>query len=185
MDRLAHQAARSQFVTVIAWIFIALSGFSAFMAVLQNIMLHFMFNSEFGKAMPAPPSEMGPVFGFIFGHMQWFFIGFLVLSLVSLAAAIGLLRRHEWARWLFIALMGLAIAWQPLGLALQSAMIPSFDAPLAGAPAGIEAGFRTMTIVIRIFSAVVALAFCGVFGWIVKRLLAADIRAEFRSASSP
>jgi len=184
MDTLPDQPPRSQFVTVLAWIFIVLSGFTALIAVVQNIMFHLVFERGFGKGVPPPPQEMGEVFAFIFDHMQWVFAGFLVLSLLGLTAAIGLLRRYEWARWLFVALMGLAIAYQVLGLALQSVMMPSFDMPLAHAPEGVAAGFRTMTIVIRIFSAVMALAFCGVFGWIIKRLLAADIRAEFRSRSS-
>jgi len=185
MDTLPGQVPRSQFVTVLAWIFIVLSGFTALIAVLQNIMFHLVFERGFGECVPPPPSEMGAVFTFIFDHMQWVFAGFLILSLVSLTASIGLLRRQEWARWLFVALMGVAIAYQLLGLVLQSVMMPSFDIPLAKAPEGVAAGVRTMTIVIRIFSAVMALAFCGVFGWIIKRLLAADIRAEFRSRSSP
>jgi hypothetical protein len=184
MNTLPDRAPRSQFVTVLAWIFIVLSGFTAFIAALQNIMIHVMFEGGFGKGMPPPPPETGPAFGFIFGHMQWFFAGFLVMSLVSLAASIGLLRRQEWARRLFVALMVFAIAYQLAGLGLQSVMMSSFDRPLAGAPDGFDAGFRTMTIVIRIFSVVMALAFCGVFGWIIKRLFAADIRAEFRSPSS-
>jgi hypothetical protein len=184
MNTLPDQAPRSQFVTVLAWIFIVLSGFTAFIAALQNIMFHVMFERGFGKGMPPPPHEMGPAFGFIFDHMQWFFAGFLIMSLVSLAASVGLLRRQEWARWLFVGLMVLAIAYQLLGLVLQSVMMPSFDLPLANAPEGVATGFRTMTIVIRIFSAVMALAFCGLFGWIVKRLLAADIRAEFGARSS-
>lgn len=176
---------RSQFVTGLAWAFIALSGFTTFIAAMQNLIVHLMFRGEMREAMRNAPVPAG--FGaaaFLAQHIEWFFLGFLLVSALTLAVSIGLLRRHEWARRTFIGLMGFGIAWQLFGLAMQFVMMPSFQASLADAPAGFADGFRTMTLMIRVVSGVMALGVCALLGWIIKRLLAADVRAEFGSHPS-
>ena len=89
---------RSTFVTVVAWIFIALSGFGALVGILQNIMLQTVLRSEeFGQAMQAAPLQPGlpPFATFMFEHFQWFFLAALLANVVMLVVSIGLLKRRK------------------------------------------------------------------------------------------
>ncbi|MFC5490282.1 hypothetical protein [Dokdonella soli] len=174
---------RSSFVSVLAWVFIALSAFTTLIGVMQNVMLHLMLRGEMGAAMRSAPEPAGMpgAASFLMRHVDWLFAGFLMVSTLTLAAAIGLLRRHEWARRVFIALLGLGIAWQLAGLVMQFLMMPAFLAPLAQAPDGFAKDFRAMTVAILAFSAIMALGFCVLFGWLIKRLMSTAVRAEFAS----
>lgn len=117
--------ARSTFVTVLAWIFIALAGFATFISILQNIMIAFVF--PMAQMQAAATQQGAPWFAaWMIQHFQLFFLLFLVASASCLAAAIGLLRRKNWARLLFIALMLLGIAWNVAGLVLGAFFLSSF-----------------------------------------------------------
>jgi len=175
---------RSTFVTVLAWVFIGLSGFATLIAVLQNLMLQWLFLPAMQQAPQQPPLPPGlPVpMHWMFGHFAWFFRAFLVISALTLVAAIGLLRRHEWARRLFVGLMGLAIAYQLLGLAWQwwfMGTMPGFMQAF-GAPADMAVVMRGFLRAVQVFSALVALGLCVLFGWILRRLCSAPVRDEFR-----
>jgi hypothetical protein len=116
---------RSGFVTGLAWTFIALAGFSTVIAVLQNIMLALMFPSEelrtsMQEAEKAQP--MPAVFRFMFENFRFFFIAFLVLSAGTLITAIGLLKRQNWARLIFIGIMALGVVWNLGSLAMPFIM---------------------------------------------------------------
>ncbi|MBD8881396.1 hypothetical protein IHE49_12985 [Rhodanobacter sp. 7MK24] len=174
---------RSTFVTVLAWVFIGMAGFATLIAALQNLMLQWLFLPAM-QAQPMPPLPQGmPVpMQWMFGHMAWFFRAFLLVSSLTLIAAIGLLRRHEWARRMFIGLMGFAIAYHLLGLAWQWWFMGSMDtfvhAP--GMPADASAVMHGFMRAIQLFSTLMALGFCVLFGWIIRRLHSAQVRDEFR-----
>ena len=82
-------AERSGFVTVLAWIFIALAGFSTLISIFQNIMLVLMFPAEeftaatrqLGNRQSAPP-----VFDFIAIHYSDSIDLADVASLVSMSS---------------------------------------------------------------------------------------------------
>ena len=58
MDIVTNQTPRSTFVTVVAWIFIVLSGFASVIGALQNIMLRYMMPTEdMHKAMSQAPTN--------------------------------------------------------------------------------------------------------------------------------
>jgi len=108
-----EQVQRSTFVSVLAWIFIVIAGFALLISILQNIMITAMFPmEEMQKSLNAPEAqEMPAVARFMFSHFTLFFRAFLVVTLVTFISAIGLLKRKNWARIIFIALMALGIAW--------------------------------------------------------------------------
>lgn len=70
---------RSTFVSVVAWIFIVISGFATFISILQNIMFHTLFpreemnqafqHTEQGEQIPA-------VVNFMFNHFDLLLIFF-------------------------------------------------------------------------------------------------------------
>lgn len=180
----AGAPARSTFVTVIAWTFIVLAGFASFISVLQALMFFFLFPDDmFTAARAAKGVENMPAFPrFMFQHMLGFFVLFWSTCVVTLVSAIGLLRRKNWARLVFIALLALGIVWNLSGLWLQQQMMASFSKPPpAHDPrmADFQAGFETMMTVMRFAMATFAIAISALFAWIIKRLVSRPVRTEF------
>jgi hypothetical protein len=95
-------------------------------------------------------------------------------SALTLASSIGLLKRKNWARLIFVGLMALGIVWNLGGIVLQFAMFASMQNGF-GHP-GMEVFFIAMSAVSILF----AFGFSGIFGWIAKRLLSPAIAAEFK-----
>lgn len=173
---------RSTFVTVLAWIFIGLAGFASLIGVMQNLMLELVFQPELNQAMAhAPPTDMPAPFAFMTAHMAWFFRGVLLLSLLMLAAAIGLLLRKNWARLLFIGLMVFAIVYQLGGLVAQWWMFQSMHKLMLppNAPADFARGMATMLTIMRVFGLLLAAGLCGLFGWLIYKLRKLEVRQEF------
>ncbi|HTV84586.1 MAG TPA: hypothetical protein VME63_04230 [Dyella sp.] len=186
---------RSTFVTVLAWIFIGLTGLASLISLLQNLMLQMVFvplmaqqHTHLSQGMPpGMPVQMG----WMFDHLIWFFRLFLLMSLSVLIASIGLLLRKEWARKLFIGLMGFGMVYQVAGLFFQwwyfNAVFDHFPMPPHPKPDAqqvmqVMQGFINA---MRIFSALMAIGIAGLFGWIIKKLASAPIRREFRPVPVP
>jgi hypothetical protein len=173
---------RSNFVTVLAWIFIVLSGFAVFVSILQNVMITYLFPMErIQEVMQEQQAQqhIPGAFRFLFNNFAWFFRAFLVISLAVLAASIGLLRRKNWARIAFIMLMALGILWNLGGVALQSILLSSFPPFPHEASAEMAENFSRMLIVMKIATAFMVVAFSALFGWIIWKLVSPQIRAEF------
>ena len=170
----------AQFVTTVAWVFIAFCGFGTVIAILQNVMVNAFFPVEQMKqATTAPGAEKLPaLFRIMTDNIRFFFAAVLVVSASMLGAAVGLLKRREWARRFFIGFLFLAIVWNLGGTVLQFFVMVDFPVP-AGAPPGVATAFSTMRSVMVAFSVLTALAFSGLFGWLIKRLASAEIRREF------
>ena len=175
---------RSSFVTVIAWIFIVISGFMTFISLLQNILINTVFPLDKLQSAKASAPPMPPIFNFLFDHFRFFFLAFFLFSAVKLVSAIGLLRRWNWARLMFVGILGLGIAWIAVGLVLQQFMIDSIlkfpTGAAQSAPPDFEAEMKGMMIAVRVFSALFGLGFAVLYGWIIKRLLSPAVAAEFR-----
>jgi len=177
---------RSSFVTVVGWIFIVLSGFSTLIGALQNLMIRSMpfdqlkspLQDSTATQLPAPARAM-------FSHFQLLFLATFLLSLLMLISSIGLLRRHNWARLVFIGLLVLGIIYLLGGLFLQQSFMSSFNKSFSAA-APQDSLFRanahqfeSLFMAMRVFMIVFSLGVAGVFGWIVARLASAKVRAEF------
>lgn len=175
------ESQRSQFVTVIAWIFIVLGGFTTLISLLQNILVNTVIPLEQMQAqMATSPTPIPPMVGALMEHIRLFFFAFLVLASTTLVSAVGLLRRRNWARRIFIAILALGILWNIAGLFLQQTMMSEMQAfQPPGAPADIQQQMRGMMAATQVFSAIFALGFSLLFGWIIKRLTSPGIVAEF------
>lgn len=170
---------RSTFVNVLAWIFIVLGGFTTFISILQNVMIRLLFHKEeMTQALQkAENAKQMPAFAvFMFNHIDQFFLIFLVVSATCLVSAIGLLKRKNWARIIFIVLMALGIVWNLGGLAIQFTVFSSMP-EMAGK--GVPPEFGYMMIIMKIASVIMVLAFSVLYGWIIKKLTSAPIKAEF------
>jgi len=173
---------RSGFVTALAWIFIVLAGFSTFISVLQNIMLTVMFSTEeFGALTREAQNvqEMPAVFRFMFANFRFFFLGFLIVSATTLVSAIGLLKRKNWARLIFVGIMTVGIVWNLSSLAMPFVMSSVMSGMPTAAPSDIHDNFMLMWNIMMIVSIVICLAFAALFAWIIKRLVSQDIKSEF------
>jgi hypothetical protein len=169
---------------VVAWIFIAIAGFATFISLLQALMFTFVFPADqFPSAVSASKDfeEMPAFFRFMIQNMQWFFVMFWSLSVLTLVAAIGLLRRKNWARLVFVGLMAFGILWNLGGIWLQEQMMSSFPKLPTHAPLDVGAGFETMMTVMRFAMSAFAIGISLVFAWIIKRLISRSVRAEFNA----
>jgi hypothetical protein len=189
MNSQTLKPVRSTFVTVLAWIFIGITGFATLISVMQNLMLQLIFvplmqQQHIHMSQNLPP-DMPVQLGWMFDHLFWMFRIFLLLSLSVLTASVGLLLRKEWARKLFIGLLAFGILYQIAGLFFQwwymSAVFDHFPFPPNPKPEvaqmmQVMQGFMT---VIRIFSALMSIGITILFAWIIKKLISAPIRQEF------
>lgn len=181
MHAEARSVPPSTFVTVIAWIFIILSGFTTLVAAYQNVMLYTMvpFNQ-----MPiyAPGTENIPSFlRFVSEHVHLFVLSFLILSALTLAAAIGLFRRKNWARLVIVGILAFGIAWNLGGIALQQTMMSSM-VDLSNAPAQHRAEIEQMLSNMMMIITALSVGFSLLFAWIIKRLTSKAVRVEFNQA---
>ncbi len=169
--------ARSLFVTATAWLFILLGVMASLSALVQNAMLASLLPA-FSSSSPT----VSGVMGLMMNYMPWVVGTGLVMSLATLASAIGLLLRLDWARRTFIGLLVVAIVANLLGLWLQQEMMQSVVSRTLGSVAlppqalGVFGGFVTAA---RVMAVVVTLGACGLLGWIIRRLMSAGVRREF------
>jgi len=173
-------APRSGFVTGLAWTFIVLAGFATLMTLLQNIMLAVMFPVEEMRAMLRESEKSQPMpalFRFMFEHFRFFFGLMFAVCAVTFVSAIGLLRRKNWARIIFVILMVLSALWNLASIAMPFYMFSSFPVIPDGAAGGDEV--RLMINIMIGFMVVIGILFAGLFAWIAKRLMSDDIKREF------
>ena len=168
-------------VTTLAWCFIALSAFGTFISGVETVLFNTVlndarFNAAFTNANLT--KAFPPYMGWFMSHMRLVAAVLLAGSAVTLVASIGLLKRRNWARLVFIVLLALGIVWYLVGTAVQ---IATFS-PLAPPPE-IARGmpdFKFLFIGGMIFSAIWSIGMSCLFGWLIKRLVSPDIVAEFR-----
>lgn len=181
---------RSTFVTVVAWIFIGLSGLMSFIMLLDSVLLPQVFVPMLQQMQPM--TDLSPFLGWYFGHIVWLCYLTLLLSLAHLLASICLLKRRDWGRRLFIGMIGLDIVYQVAGAALQwwlmgpmqhamlQTQFASMPRPLpAEQQAQMLQMMDSMMVFARVLSLVFAAALVVLFAWIIKRLCSAAIRREF------
>ena len=170
---------RSLFVTATAWAFIVLAALASCSALLQNAAVASLMPGlqSLGVHQPMPLLT-----GLLMGYLPWVVGTGLVMSLATLASAIGLLLRLDWARRTFIGLLVVAIVANLLGLWLQHEVVQSVvDSTLAhtAIPAqalGVFGGFVTAA---RVMAVLMTLAACSLLVWIIRRLMSASVRQEF------
>lgn len=177
MPCIVNVGARSIFVTVTAWVFIVLAALTSASALVQN--------AAVASLVPAGAPNLPPLpllSSLLIGYLPWVVGAGVVVSLATLAAAVGLLLRLEWARRAFIGLMVLAIVANLMGLWLQQEVVQSVVAgALSGAPlppraAGVFGNFVALS---RVLAVLVTLGACSLLGWIIRRLMSPAVRQEF------
>ena len=168
---------RSSFVTGVAWTFIGLAAFGTLIALMQNVMLSFMLPPD----SPMRGAENLPAFAqFMFSHPRMIFAAFLAVSATTLVSAIGLLKRKNWARLIFIGIMVLGVVWNIGSLILPFYMFSALMPPMPeSTPQDFRESFEMTWKIMTAFTIVIALAFAVLFAWITKRLASQDVKREF------
>lgn len=172
MPHTLNVGSRSVFVTTVAWVFIVLSLAAVVSAVVRNAAAGSML-------VDLPASGLTQWFAV---YLPWVMGAGLALSLATLAAAIGLLLRLDWARRVFIALLIVAIIANLAGLWLQHEVVQSVvqrtlsRASLSSPVLDVFGGFVTAS---RVMGAAMTLTTCGLLGWIIHRLMSSSVRQEF------
>ena len=164
---------------MLGWIFVVIGGFSTVVSTVQNIMLHWVFqNGQIAHGMEkAQHAENIPRFAlFMLNHFHYFFLLFLIVSAATFVSGIGLLKRRNWARLFFVGFMSLGIVWNIGGLVLQYSMFQNMQDVVSTAT---PPEFARIMLVMKIGSIVIVLGVSILFGWIIKKLLSAPIKAEF------
>jgi hypothetical protein len=164
---------RSTFVTVVAWIFIVGSGFATLMSLMQNIMIHVMFNKDKFSQLP---DDMPAGASFMFEYFQLIILAFLLICILMLVSSIGLLKRKNWARLVFIFILSLGILWSLASLILQAVFFSTMP-EMSQSPEFQE--FKAMQSIMQWFTAIISIGFAILFGWIIMRLLSSAIKQEF------
>ena len=115
-------------------------------------------------------------------HVTWVYLSAIALSLAMIVCAVGLLRRIEWARRVFIGLLMVAIAVDLAGLWLQQEFMHLLvdsalrQTTLTQPAADLFGGVVTMARVLAGFLTLVAsVALVG----IIRRLMSPSVRQEF------
>ena len=177
MPQTYNVGARSLFVTATAWVFIILAALASASSIVQN--------AAVTSLMPGLGLERGSLpllTGFLVGYLSWVVGAGLVVSFATLASAVGLLLRLDWARRAFIALLLLAIAANLLGVWLQQEVVQSVvnttlrSAPLPQGALSVFGGFVTAA---RVLAVMMTLCACGLLVWIIRRLMSFGVRQEF------
>lgn len=168
---------RSIFVTVVAWIFVVLSG----LGILESLVLLFVPWQEFmshgqihAAQMPRAADQLG------MDIMHGVFVLWLVIGLWVLASSIGLLLRKNWARISYIVIMALGAGASALYLLMGILMLVMFHTTEfrnnPAFPPGASAFASAFMVIWIIFTAV----FLAVFIWILIKLTSETIAREFR-----
>ncbi len=174
---------QSTFVTVVACIFLAFSGLGVLVGLMQGVMLFTVFSTEVMDQMrdDMARQEVPAVFRVMVFGMPWFIVTAFLHSLVTLVSSIGLLRRRDWARRVFIVLMVLAIVMGLAGLGLQYYVFTSVHEEFAQAAHHGAPDIGPVLVVFGIIGVAMAVTMAALHGWIAHRLTSPEIVAEFRS----
>jgi hypothetical protein len=174
MPQTFSVGARSLFVTVTAWLFIALASMGVVSAVVQQAM---------ASGAPAVSTHGLPIVtAFLVEQLPWVLLAGLCFAVATLVAAVGMLIRLEWARRVFICVLAVTIVFNLAGLWLQHEVVQAVvaatlkAAPLPPSVAEAFVGFVTAS---RVMGVAMTLVGCALCGWIIRRLMSPAVRQEF------
>ncbi len=172
---------RSEFVDILAWVMITISGLGLVMTAVQSTMLSVLLPSITAQ-LGLPGSALPPI------SKHWLYtlvILAIALNALQLWASWALLKRRKWARrtfevGFFLAAI-LALLWVVGMLSLLVYVGPMLPT-LEGEPGTdlILGFFKIMAI----GGSIVAVTFAGLFYWLAKKLRSVAVKSEFQVDST-
>jgi hypothetical protein len=180
MPYTINVGARSLFVTATAWVFIVLGLLASGATLIQNAHVASLMPGLHVTAPEAAPLPF--VTGLLMAYLPGVLAVGLALSLATLASAVGLLLRLDWARRVFIGVLATAIVVNIAGLWLQHELVQSVVASTltrTALPAQVLDVFGHFVTAARVMAVLVTLGACFVLAWIIRSLMSPVIRQEF------
>jgi uncharacterized protein (DUF486 family) len=165
-------APQSTFVTVLAWLAICLNGFGVAIALMQNVMVNFLMPTMIAN------SPQGAAAAFPLSVFRVLALLFLAILAFMTYAGYGLLKRRNWARRTFVVVCALGIAWSALCMLMFALGFGLGRFPPSG-PAAPPPNMKAVFTTVMVMTSVLTIGMCILFGWIIKRLRSATVRAEF------
>ncbi|MEO6103667.1 MAG: hypothetical protein ABIP44_08530 [Pseudoxanthomonas sp.] len=170
------------FVTVMAWISLALGVAGVASGIVQGVMLLAMPADRMVQdllAVLAPGTQLPAALRWTFEHLGLLNFLSLLSSAVFAAVSYGLLKRFEWGRLGFVLFLAVSALAGVVGsvalvhvLSLASAMT---DAELAE----IDPAFQSLQSAMKVALVVAALLVAILHGAIIWKLYRPEVRAEF------
>ena len=175
----------NNFVTVLAWISIALALFGLVYGLVQTVMglvlpadFYLRMLNPYGGEVPRLP----PLMQWVYTNTLLMGVLMLVLSAIFLWVSWAVLKRREWGRKGFIAVLVLGTLWQFACIFALPQFIEGMLAIQAGAlPQGqaMPPELESFMTAAMMMGGVVALVFAGLHLWIVWKLCTPAVREEF------
>lgn len=164
-------------VTVVAWIFIATSGIGTLAAIAEGTTyLNVSRHIDFDEVPDHIVERMSWLQAFMLRNVRELLTLRVLLSGMTLAAAIGLLQRFEWARLLFVSMMVLTAGWSLLAPWIGT--VGSLQRDIDGV------GSSPALAIAHFFAIVIGAVVAAACGWVAWRLNGPDVVAEFRRSAS-
>lgn len=177
---------RSSFVDGLAWLSIVLSALMVVSMGLQVLALNVWLPADAfdpvrlrGLGLEGLP----PSAEWVLMHLRGLIVLSLLLSVLALWASIDLLRRRNWARWFFIAMLGLGATWSLGSLFYMGDFMPSAESMLGGdVPSAMRAELAAFQRNLWWASVLMTVLFVALHGWIIWKLVKPPVSDEFRSS---
>lgn len=170
---------RSGFVTITGWLFLAIGAIMTIASMIQALMYVRMLSMPtMHQAMHEGAKHLPFLLQLVFDHFRLYLFFVVSLSLSTLISAIGLLKRKNMARKLFITVLSVA------ALAIIAACITqlSINPPTTNIPDGqIPREAKNMLRAMKGFQFILTFSVSCLIGWIISRLSAPEIIKEFHS----
>jgi len=174
---------RSEFVTVMAWISLALGVAGVASGIVQGVMLLAMPTDrmlhDFLGAV-APEAQLPPAMLWVFGNLG--LLNFLSLLSSALFAVVsyGLLKRFEWGRVGFVLFLAASALLGLSGAAVFVHFLALASGGMTAAEiADIDPAFQSIQSAMKVVVIVAALLIAILHGAIIWKLYRPGIRAEF------
>lgn len=174
---------RSQFVTAMAVISIVLGITGTAYGLLQAVVVAVLLDSESLKSALAeiPAESLPPAAHWLIANLPGMGWGFVLMSGAFLAASVGLLKRYEWGRLLFIFFMVAGATANFLGVWLLAAVFDWLQSlPVSTEAAYLQAELAQLRVTLLATTAGSAIVFAALHGWIVYQLCTRAVRSEFQ-----
>ncbi len=178
----------TSFVTVLAWISIAMALLGLVYSLVQiasGLLLPPDFYLRMSNPYGGEPPPLPPLMHWLYTNTLLLGVITLALSAVFLWVSWAVLKRREWGRKGFIALLLIGTLWQFASLWAVPQLIEGSLAMQAGAfPPGqaMPEELKVFMTGVMVIAGAVALLFAALHLWIVYKLCTPAIRAEFDRA---
>lgn len=173
----------SAFVTSVGVCFLILGIASVLLTGIQFLLVALFVDQEALRAGMQSQHNLESLpdsVRFLFSNLKLISALLLGGSLLLTAASIGLLKRREWARWLFVLFMALGVVGHLAPLFSGPVLLTSLMDLLAGSPEAVRAGARNVVQWGWYLFAILSVLLAALFGWIGWKLTRPEIKAEFR-----